>query len=483
MSTTSAADLLAHADLLTRQLRYSEVPISSQQWATFDVTVHRLMFELVGPGALHEPGTSRTALAPTLEVFRSYPEPLRHPVNTQLSLSQAAALTSKPEDSLRRRVQHGNLHVVRDTGVYLVNTRDLDRDPDVTPADLDDPHPLARIACALGAAADLAVAERQVEQGRFMDDAQLAGAYIHILSLAFAAARHALAYGAVLDADRPLAIAQFAEQSIDALRKAAERPMALMRLTATSARPAPATPNERLEAAVDHWTRAAESELLRLVPSADTLRMLANQGAHLCAVTHQVLTAAPHNSIDDASLDAVIASLATGARAFQAADNPWEGLTTASRSSAEFVAASRELFNALNEVGSRASQPADDWDRRRGLRDLSRGAETLGQVMELSQTLPDRLLRSGLIYAPARTLPNSLSRLRSQRQGRFVPVTREEMPDLQALWDDAYRQAQHVEHSLLRLVGASCSHASPEIARTLTQPRDSPLGKVEVPEF
>jgi hypothetical protein len=451
MSTTSAADLLAHADLLTRQLRNSEVPITSQQWATFDVTVHRLMFELVGPGVLHEPGMPRTALAPTLKVFRSYPEPLRHPVNTQLSLRQAAALTSKPEDFLRRRVQHGNLHVVRDVGINLVNTRDLDRDPDVTPADLGDPHPLARIACALGAAADLAVAERQVEQGRLMDDAQLAGTYIHILSLAYSAARHALAYGAVAHADRPLAMAQFAEQSIDLLREAAERPMALVRLTATSPEPAPATLNERLEAAVDHWTKALEPEFLRLVPSADTLRMVANQGAHLYAVIHHVLTATPSNRFDDASLDAAAASVAAAARAFRAADKPWETLTTASRTSAEFVSASRELFNALNEVDSHTSHPVHDWDRLQGLRDLSRGAETLIPVMELSQTLPDRLLRSGLIYGPARSLPTSLARMRSQRQGRFVPVTREEAPDLQALWNDAYRQAQQVEHSLLRL--------------------------------
>ena len=461
MSTTSAADLLAYADLLIRQLRDSEVPITSQQWATFDVTVHRLMFELVGPGAMHEPGTTRTALASTLAVFRSYPEPLRHPVNTQLSLQQAAALTGKTADYFRRRVQHGNLHVVRDAGVYLVNTRDLDTDPDVTPADLGDPHPLARIACTLGAAADLAVTERQVDQGRLMDEAQLAGSYIHILSLAYAAARHALAYGAVVDADRPLAIAQYAEHSIDALREGAERPLALMRLTATSPEPAPTTLDERLEAAVDHWTKAAEPELLRLVPSADTLRMLANQGAHLYAVTHQVLSAAPRDSFDVASLDAVSASLSAGAHAFRAADKPWETLTTTSRSSAEFVAASRELFNALNEVGAQPSEPTPDWHRRRAMRNLSRGVETLRQVMELSQTLPDRLLRSGLVYAPARALPASLPRMRPQRQGRFVPVTREEMPDLQATWNDAYRQAQQVEHSLLRL--QLCPVPSPAI--------------------
>ncbi|WP_235529101.1 hypothetical protein, partial [Phycicoccus sp. Root101] len=388
-------------------------------------------------------------LAPTLAVFRSYPEPLRHPFDTQLSLEQAAALTGKRAAYFRRRVQHGNLHVVHDAGVYLVKTRDLDVDPDITPAELGDPHPLARISCTLGAAADLAVAQRQVEQARFMDDAQLAGTYIHILSLTYSAARHALAHGAVVDADRPLAISRYAEESIDALREGAQRPLALERLTATSPEPAPATINERLEAAVEHWTIAAELELLRLVPSADTLRMLANQGALLYAVTHQVLTA-PHGNLEDA-LDGASTSLVAGARAFQSADKSWARLTTASRSSTEFVAASRELFNALNEVGVHASEPADVWDRPRGLRDLTHGVETLGRViMELSQTLPDRLLRSGLVFAPARALPVSVTRMPAKSQGKFVAVSSHEVPDLQMLWNEAYRQTQQVKHSMAR---------------------------------
>ncbi|MEO6411920.1 MAG: hypothetical protein ABIO48_04975, partial [Pedococcus sp.] len=126
-------------------------------------------------------------------------------------------------------------------------------------------------------------------------------------------------------------------------------------------------------------------------------------------------------------------------------------LTTASRPGAEFVTASRELFNALNEVGTDAPQPAPEWDPRRVLRDLSRGIETLAQSMDISQTLPDRLLRSGLVYAPARALPASVIRMPAQRQGKFVPVSCDEAPDLQVLWTDAYRLAKEVEHSLLRL--------------------------------
>jgi hypothetical protein len=451
MSTTTAADLLAHADLLTRQLRGSNAPIMRRQWATFDVTVHRLMLELMGPGAMHAPGRTRTAFAPTLVVLRAYPEPLRHPVNTMLSVQQAAALASKPPEYFRRKVQHGTLHAVQEGGVYLVSTRDLDTEPDITPADLADPHPLARIACTLGAAADLAVGARHIEQGRLLDDAQLAGTYVHVLSLAYSAARHALTHGAVTDADRPLAIAQYAERSIDALREGASRPTALVRLTSTSLETAPSTLNERLEAAVDHWTRTVESELVRSVPSADTLRMLANQGAHLYAVTHQVISAYPTGLVDDAALTALSESVATGARACQAADKPWERLTTASSPGAEFVTASRELFNALNEVGDRSSKRGPDWDPERGMRDLSRGIETLAQAMDISQTVPDRLLRSGLVYAPARALPVAVIRMPAQRQGKFVPVSRDEIPDLQVLWTDAYRRAKEVEHSLLRL--------------------------------
>ncbi|EBM0725605.1 helix-turn-helix domain-containing protein, partial [Salmonella enterica subsp. enterica serovar Senftenberg] len=170
MTTTSAADLLAHASLLTRQLRDIDAPITGAQWATFDVTVHRLMLELIGGGALHTQGQSRTPPPPALAVFRSYPEPLRYPVDTQLSAQEAAALASRRPEYFRRKIQHGNLHAVRDGGAYLINTRDLDQNPDIAPADLSDPHPLARVSCVLGAMADLVVAEREADPGRLMDD-------------------------------------------------------------------------------------------------------------------------------------------------------------------------------------------------------------------------------------------------------------------------------------------------------------------------
>lgn len=187
---------------------------------------------------------------------------------------------------------------------------------------------------------------------------------------------------------------------------------------------------------------------MRLVPSAETLRMLANQGAHLFAVHHQVLEASRYDPVDDETSGAHSEALLNGARAFHAADKAWDTLTTASRASAEFVTASRELFNALNEVGTLATHPAHDWDMPRGMRDHSRCADSVAHLMDIAQTLPDRLLRSGLVYAPARVLPTSLTRMRSQNRGRFVTVMPAEAPELQTRWADAALGAQQVQQSI-----------------------------------
>jgi hypothetical protein len=292
--------------------------------------------------------------------------------------------------------------------------------------------------------ADLVVAKREAEPGRLMDDAQLAGTYIHILSLTHTAARHALAHGAVGDAERPLAIAQYAERAVDALRTAAERPLALVRMASTSPSPSPTTVNEKLEAAVAHWATAASPEMARPVPSADTLRMLANQGAHLYAVTHQVLLALPEHPADPRSL----ASLVDGARALEAGDKAWGKLTTASRPGHEFVSASRELFTALQTVEGLAREPGGSWDRECALRDLHRAADTMAHVMDLSRDLPDRLLRSGLVHAPARFLPASLERMHAQQHGKYVTVAHDDVPDLLTSWAHAAHVTREAQHHL-----------------------------------
>ena len=84
MSTTTALELLEQADLLTRQLRKVDTPTTTVQWESFDVTLHRLLLELIGADA----GNVRTA-DPSWRALhlaiRSYPTPLRPPVDMQLT--------------------------------------------------------------------------------------------------------------------------------------------------------------------------------------------------------------------------------------------------------------------------------------------------------------------------------------------------------------------------------------------------------------
>jgi hypothetical protein len=435
MSSTSAADLLDHADLLTRQLRASELPASRTQWESMDVTVYRLLHELLGA----EPFNGSPGSQTLIQVLRAYPAPLGGPPEHRQSVARAASLA--PEDqAFRRRVQHGNLHLVHDGGAYLPPDAE---DRAVTPADFSDPHPLARLACTLGAVADLVVCEREAHEGRLMDNAQLAGTCTHVLSLTYVAARYALTHSEVVDATRPLAVAQYAESALEALRPTAERPLSLVRMASTAPEPAPSTLNERLEAAVDHWVRAADAELTRLIPSTEVLRAFANQGAHLYAATHRLLQEpAGDPELGEDARAALSKELATGEQTFRAADRAWGQLTNASRPSHEFFASTRELYDALTQVRKADHQAApDDWAPQRALRDLDKATQRLSRLMETARPLPDQLLRSGLLFAPARTVHASPPRLSARNRGVLVHVTPDDCTALREAWPAAAHQA------------------------------------------
>lgn len=64
MSTTTGLGLLAVADLAIRELRRSTIPVTAEQWHTFDATVHRLLLEIAGVNAINvRPGDpSRVAM-------------------------------------------------------------------------------------------------------------------------------------------------------------------------------------------------------------------------------------------------------------------------------------------------------------------------------------------------------------------------------------------------------------------------------------
>ena len=76
VGTTTAADLLARAERLSRELRRDETPVTLQDWAAFDVTLHRLLVEILGEHGISVP-KEHAALRAVLD---QYPQPLTGPV-------------------------------------------------------------------------------------------------------------------------------------------------------------------------------------------------------------------------------------------------------------------------------------------------------------------------------------------------------------------------------------------------------------------
>jgi hypothetical protein len=427
MSTTTALDLLERADLLIRQLRSADTPTTTTQWETFDNTVYRLLLELVGIDTQHVRTADRSWRALDLAI-RSYPQPLRPPVDAHLSPAQAARYQEGSRHALLGRIRAGHLDALKDGDTHVIQSRDIDTRPDLRPADPADPHPLAKVSCTLGAMADL-VHDARIHGPAFLDrQGEAAGAVMHVLSLAAVAARHTLAHRPLDAADRPLTVGRYAERVIDTLRTVALEPVSLNRLASVAAHPRPTTLNDRLEAALDNWQCSAREELNRAIPSIEVVRQIANQGVHVCGIRAK-LQADAHG--DEASrLHAAAQALAQGDRA-------WARLTTLTRPSHEFVIASRELYESLGTIGRAIAVTVGRLDADRTAHDLDRGLANIADLMALTQSFPDRLLAADLLRGPAKALRTTDDRLHHRTHGRFVPVRRGDVPELTASWQQA----------------------------------------------
>lgn len=437
MSTTTALDLLALADAQTRRLRGTALAATAGQWESFDVTLHRVLLELTGTGGgyVRSADPSRNAL--TMAV-RSYPQPLRFPVNTQLRTRDVAAYLNASETAVFRRVHRGGLHAVKDGGEFRYPSASIDERPDIRPADPTDPHPLARISCALGAMADLIRDSRDHGPAVLHSDGEVAGAARHVLSLAAVAARHTIAHGPLDDAIRPVLIGRYAERLIDSLRDVALQPSSLDRLTSVHPERVRTSLNDRLEAALHTWQRTARNEIGRLIPSVDVLRQIANQGAHLCAVRASV----EQVSAEQAS------HLRDSAHALARGEKAWGRLTTLTRPSHEFVTASRDLFKTLGAVAQAARHP--DLDARRVADDLDRGLAVVSELMTLTRSLPDRLLTANVLRGPAKSLRATDDRLQDRARGRYVHVRRADAPELGSAWEKAASSISALSHGAAR---------------------------------
>lgn len=433
MNTTTALELLEHADVLTRRLRGTTTPTTAQQWAAFDDTLYRLLIELIGIDAQHVRTADPSWRALNLGI-RGYPTPMRPPLDTLLAPAQVARFEDQTRDAVSFRIRSWQLRAVKAGDVHLVASRDIDTRTDLRPADPLDPHPLAKVSCALGAMADLVHDARTRGPAILTGNGEVAGAVVHVVSLAAVAARHTLAQSDLDHGVRPVQIGRYAERLIDTLRDVALEPVSLDRLASVAFVTRPGTVNDRLEAHLDTWHRLARQEASRAIPSVDVLRQVANQGTHLCDVRARLET--DRDSPRIGKLREAAQALAAGHRA-------WGPLTTLSRPSHEFVTASRDLHESLTQLDLVVTSARASLDRGRATTDIERGLIGVSDLMAMTRSMPERLIDAGILRGPAKVLNGSDDRFHDRAQGRYVQARPADAPLLISAWARASTSLAH----------------------------------------
>jgi hypothetical protein len=268
-------------------------------------------------------------------------------------------------------------------------------------------------------------------------DSATAPVLAHVLGIIHVAASHAVRVGPLSDVDRPLAVTRYSATALDMLGDVGRgSPM----LAAASFAPPsnPVSLNERLESGLRQWVTAAPAELNRTVPSTDVIRNVMNQGIHLYAVSARLLEAAEFAGIPVGETAAAAARgpLHAGMEAMSQADRLWGTVTTALRPSHEYVSAARQLHAVLTETTHNglyqrdALEIAKNLDIGQALSNFRYAACDVADMTRDLQHLPDQLLRSRLLFAPASKLTPSVERLWERAAGRYVSLDPDEVPEL-----------------------------------------------------
>ena len=261
-------------------------------------------------------------------------------------------------------------------------------------------------------------------------DSATAPVLAHVLGIIQVAASHAVRVGPLSDVDRPLDVARYSAKALDALGDVG-RGAAMLNTASFAPPPHPVSLNEHLESGLRQWISAARAELNRTVPSADVIRNVMNQGIHLSAVSARLLEAAEFaGELADDIAASAHGSLHTGMEVMGQADRLWGSVTTAMPPSHEYVEAARELHAVLTDVTHDGLHARDineitkNLDIGQALANLRYAAQDVADLARDVQHLPDQLLRSGLLFAPASKLTPSLERLHERVAGKYVSVPR-----------------------------------------------------------
>jgi len=459
VSTTTVGDLLDRAELLARSLRVTRAEITADQWRSFDATSYRLLHELVGPERTgnREQVVSHATLS---RILNGYPSPLSAP-NPQATYNarQAASHLGVSRATVAADIRGSRLPATYDGRRYSIKATDLPSITGVQPADPASTHPLDRLSCTLGALADMAVAERSRTTNipgldPLRDDAQVAPVMARVLAMTVVAARHALAHIPLQDADRPLDIARYAERSMDAIGDVGQ-PSSLTRVASFAPPSSPRGPNEQLETALRAWASHARIELARTVPSTEVLRNIANQARHLYAVSARLAEASfAHGHLPEQAAKSVHFELHDAAQVMHTLQQQWETVTTGTRPGHDYVTATTNLHASLSAIEQEILPPneKDDVTGRvdvdRALADLRYAATDLVELTHAGAQLPEPLIRSEQLFAPARILPSTLERVHDRNHGRYVAIRLTEGAALINAAREGSRAAQQVRATL-----------------------------------
>jgi len=433
VTNTTAAELLAVADRRARDLIASNATITLAQWEAFDDTLYRALHLIVGPGRKLtgcDPGITRAVIT----TFKTYPQPLRPVRGETYSAVEAARLLGTSVKRVTKALRGGELDSQLVKHGWLIDANELDTRPDVTPATGGDPNPLARLSVALGGLADvLTTVDVDRFSGRLTDDRHTAAAVRHILSIASVVARYALTHLPITEAARALRIAQYTEQAIDALAGHDAHPQ-LGHVTPTHPRPTTDTLDERLEVALQEWTRAARDDLRQSVPSVDVLRNIMTTGVHILATSDAALKLmGEQQPARVETMARMREQIRDTALALHAAGAAWEPLTTAMPPSLRYTAATRETFSVLTRAQATLRSPTPAHERidiDQAMRNLSLATGALAARMVTIDALSGQLLGSQLLFIRARSIQPRAAIIDDRAKGRLVVARPQDVPKL-----------------------------------------------------
>lgn len=474
MSTTTAAMLLAIVDRRARELSSSPDPISLVQWETFDHTVYRCLHTLLGPGR-RLTGHDAAAAAAAIRAFAEYPAPLKPMTGELLTPAEAARLLGVTPYAVRWRIESGHLPARRMDRDYRIVSDDLDNRPDLVPADPNDTHPLARVTVALGAMSDAVVGHRASRGIGLTDDTEIAAAMRQVLALTAVAARHTLGRCPIAEADRPLAVAQYATRAVDTLEARTHYPQ-LWAITSSTSPAPPVSANDRLEAALRQWNAASLAHLKYPVPSTDVLRNIANEGVHILATTEALITGGAVGDLSTPFTASGGHSLREVASSLRAADLAWAPFTTAMPPSHDYVTASRAAFSALTEFRSLTrtpdseGPPVGEIDRARALLDLAVAMRDVISHLNTMDVLSRRLLDSQLLFVRARNVAPRVDLLEARSRGQLVVARPQDADGLTRATRAASELVRTVPDGLFTLLAEhSKSMAEPVVGEPVHQ--------------